>query len=319
LAWDDQAIPLIQSPEMIVTARLAIISGAAHPTEARWLTDGTLAWGGAPAMRQLVADSGRVYGLNDRSIHAIDEATGAPRWTAAADAGTRYLSVSGDQVVVASADVVRSLRAEDGGERWRTGLSSPPVTAVAIGSGRLAVGLEDGSVMLFDAATGAERWRTVMDKAPIAVTPAGDRWLVGVPHLALCALRDSSGAFDWCTSQLRVPSVGRPYVGDKKIYLALLDGTLRTLDRHSGNLARTDRLVGRPATGPLPLGSDLAIPLVSNEFIVVSPDGRLSRVPAPATAGVYSRVGVAPESRSIVTLGVSLSQQMTLSVSRPKD
>jgi outer membrane protein assembly factor BamB len=303
---------------MVVTGRLVIISGAAHPTEARLLTDGTRAWSGAPAMRQLVADSGRVYGLDDRSIHAIDEATGAPRWTAAVDAGTRYLSASGDQVVVASADAVRSLRAEDGGERWRIGLSSPPVTAIAIGSGRLAVGLEDRSVMLFDAATGAEQWRTVMDKAPIAVTPAGDHWLVGVPHLALCALRDSSGTVDWCTLILRVPSVGRPYVSDKKIYLALLDGTLRTLDR-SGNLARTDRLVGRPATGPLPLGSDLAIPLVSNEFIVASPDGRLSRLPAPATAGVYSRVGVASESRSIVTLGVSLTQQMTLSVSTPKE
>src|SRR5687768_15541186 len=54
LAWDDKAIPLIQSPEMIVTARLVIISGAAQPTEARLLTDGTRAWGGAPAMRQLV-------------------------------------------------------------------------------------------------------------------------------------------------------------------------------------------------------------------------------------------------------------------------
>jgi hypothetical protein len=222
-------------------------------------------------------------------------------------------------VLVAADSALRALRSEDGGERWHVGLDAAPSTAVAIGSDVLAMGLQNGMVVAFDPATGGVRWRKVLDEPAQMVSLAGDRVIVGLPRLAACALDVSRGRIDWCTDRLRVPFVGRPAVDDNRIYLALLDGTLRVLDRRTGTLLRSDQLPGRPASGPVSIGTDLAVPLTNNAFVLLSSaSGRLTRVAPPAgTPLTLSRAAILTDPRTLVTLSVSLRMNMTLAVYTP--
>jgi hypothetical protein len=156
-----------------------------------------------------------------------------------------------------------------------------------------------------------------MDEVPRSVRLAGNRVLVGLPSLALCALETAKGRLDWCTFQLRVPMVGLPLVDDRHVYAALLDGTLRTLERGSGTLVRSEQLKGRPGAGPSPLGSNIVVPLLSNEFVIVTPAGQMSRVPAPSTARLFAAVGIASDARLLAGLSATLTEDMTLSLLEP--
>jgi outer membrane protein assembly factor BamB len=299
-----------------MTPTLAIIGGEDRALEARTLTDGARAWTAAASVRQLAADGGRIFGLDDRSIHAFDETSGATLWTAAVDPGTRFLTAAAGQLIVVSDGFVRALGPADGAERWRVASGVRPITPAAVSPTQVALGLEDQTVLSLEPGTGAARWRARMDTVPQAVDLAGTRVLVGLPRLAACALDERNGRIDWCTYKLRVPSVGRPAVDERQIYLALLDGTLRTLDQ-SGTLVRTVDLQGRPTAGPSPIGPDLAVPVSGNEIVIVSSGGRVGRVPPPAGAQIVARVGVVNEPRAIASLASTLRLNMTLSLLRP--
>jgi outer membrane protein assembly factor BamB len=306
------------APELIVTAQAVVVSGADHPIDARALNDGRQLWTASVTLRQLAAADGRIFGFDEKTVRAFDEATGAVRWTASATPPLRYLSAGNGQVLVASESALRAFRAEDGGERWHVGLDAAPATAVAIGSDLLVVGLDNGTIVAFDPATGGIRWRNQLDEPAHTVSLAGDRVIVGLPKIAACALGVSRGRIDWCTSRLRVPFVGHPAVNADRIYLALLDGTLRTLDRRTGTLLQSDQLQGRPASGPVSIGSELAVPLTNNAFVLLSlASGRLTRVAPPPAAPLLSRAAILADPRRLVTLSTSLRRTMTLAVYAP--
>jgi outer membrane protein assembly factor BamB len=295
-----------------------VLGGDGRPLDARALSDGTRLWSTSVALHHLTLADGRIFGLDERSVHAIDERTGALSWTASADSPLRYLSAGAGQVIVASDSALRSLHAEDGRERWHVGLDAPPATAAAIGPDVLAMGLRNGTVVAFDSATGGVRWRTMLDEPAQMVSLAGDRVIVGLPTIAACALGASGGRIDWCTYRLRVPFVGRPAVDGDRIYLALLDGTFRALDRRTGTLLRSDQLRGRPASGPVSIGGDLAVPLTNNAFVLLSPSsGRLTRVDPPPAAPLLSRAAILGAPPVLVTLSTSLRHSMTLAVYTP--
>jgi hypothetical protein len=189
---------------------------------------------------------------------------------------------------------------------------------VAIGADLLAMGLDNGTVVAFDPATGGVRWRRQLDEPAHTVSLAGDRVIVGLPRIAACALAASRGRTEWCTSLLRVPFVGHPAVVGERIYLALLDGTLRTLERRTGTLLRSDQLQGRPAGGPVSIGSELAVPLTNNAFMLLSlANGRLTRVAPPPADPLLSRAAILAEPRRLVTLSTSMRKTMTLAVYVP--
>jgi hypothetical protein len=76
-------------------------------------------------------------------------------------------------------------------------------------------------------------------------------------------------------------------------------------------------LDGRPAAGPSRVGTDLAVPLSSSEFVIISPAGRISRVPAAAASQILVRAGVAGDARRLVRLSTTMKLDMTLSALQP--
>lgn len=316
-AWTLDSFGLIDDPELVVSETRVLVSGPKRPLEARLLTDGSRAWIASPALRQLALDGGRAFGLDDTTIHAVDETSGTVLWTGALDPDTQFLTAAAGHVLLAAAGSIRSLSAENGSERWRVALDAAPVTAVAVSPALLALALANREVIALDPSSGRVRWRSRMDDVPLSTQSTGSRVLVGLPRLAACALHESDGSIDWCTHLLRVPSIGRASVDDRYLHMALLDGTLRTLDRHTGTLLRTDVLDGRPAAGPTRLGTDLAVPLSSSEFVIVSSAGRISRVPPTAASQIMVRAGVATEARRLVRLSSTMRLDMTLSALQP--
>ncbi|HEY0972584.1 MAG TPA: PQQ-binding-like beta-propeller repeat protein [Gemmatimonadales bacterium] len=129
-----------------------------------------------------------IVGVDDGRIHAIDRATGEPRWTApwvhplppeprGSYGDWRPLVVAGDIVVAGSTSgVTVGLDARSGAERWR--LVEPGIYASAWGAstdGRLAfLHTSGGRIYALDAATGSPEWR-VGTGVTGADTPEGER------------------------------------------------------------------------------------------------------------------------------------------------
>jgi outer membrane protein assembly factor BamB len=157
-----------------------------------------------------VVDGGSVYVTGwDGVVHALDAATGVPRWstplptapvtttTVARDApsapeaflglpnGGAPLAVDADSVYVGGADLVALDRAS-GAVRWLAPVGNSPFhgySSPVVRDGAVVVGAGAGDVRAFDAGTGALRWSTTLGAGDgsalavasprVAVAPAG--------------------------------------------------------------------------------------------------------------------------------------------------
>jgi outer membrane protein assembly factor BamB len=301
---------------MAVTGSAVVISAGDSPLVARDLNDGKTLWTSTVGALQLATDAGRIYAREAQQIHALDATTGAIAWTRSLPEPSRSFTLAGNRVFVVTSRALAALQASDGMLLWRQDLDSPAGTDVAGSAALVAVGLEDRSVAAFDSATGAPRWRYTFDTLPTWTMVSEDRVLVGLPRLATCALT-STGGYAWCTYQAKVPAVGPPLAEQNRLYLALRDGSFLTLDR-SGTKIRSDALEGPPALPPGRIGNDLVVPLKTNAFIVVTPPGTISRVPAADGLRILQQAVVATAGQRLVSLATTVTEDMTLSVFRPK-
>lgn len=301
--------------EMIATASVVITGAPTVPLEARALSDGHVVWTSPLTSRAFVRADDLVYGLDDGQVYALAAASGEPRWQLDTDEPGRGLAVGTDLLLVLSEHAVRAFGRDDGAPAWRTPLPAPAATMLAVSATLAVVGLEDRSLLAFDPATGVIRWRTSFDDVPRAVTLAGDRVYLTLPLVAVCAVLPSSGRLDWCTAELRVPAVGPPVIYADRLYLALLDTTLRAFDPNSGTMLRRDSLRGRPASAPMIVGAILLTPLLQNAFAVVRPSGALTVVPAPGAPRTRSvrRVTMSEGTATVVVLTVEVAGRLHLS------
>jgi hypothetical protein len=214
---------------------------------------------------------------------------------------------------------VAKKKAESAGDRLKASILelyvlSPAELLLLDKSAKLA-----DALARIDAATGAVRWRTDFDDVPRSVAAAGELVYVTLPLVALCAVRPPDGRIDWCTTELRVPAVGPPVLHGGRLYLALLDTTLRTFNPSTGTMLRRDSLKGRPATPPMPLGPTLVTPLSQNAFAIVTPSGTITVVPAPETGSRLSirRAAISQGAATIVTLTIEVAASLYLSAYKP--
>ncbi|WP_214401547.1 PQQ-binding-like beta-propeller repeat protein, partial [Pseudonocardia lacus] len=115
-------------------------------------TDPVVAGGGVYALGVPADDSS-----DTGDVVALDAGTGSRRWTRTVPVRRRNpVHVSGDTVLVSTADALLALDARSGSQRWSGALPEPGPAAAAAGTAYC--GDATGAVHAFDLATGAALW-----------------------------------------------------------------------------------------------------------------------------------------------------------------
>ena len=98
-----------------------------------------------------LADGRVIVGGRDKSVHAIDAATGKRAWTFATKARVDSSpAIAGGRVYIGSADGrLYGLNAKSGQKEWEFEAGSGITSSPAIASGRIVIGTVDGRVYCF--------------------------------------------------------------------------------------------------------------------------------------------------------------------------
>ncbi|CAA9564014.1 MAG: hypothetical protein AVDCRST_MAG73-3992 [uncultured Thermomicrobiales bacterium] len=250
--------PFFLNVEPAVAAGLVVAPGIDTGLVALDVRDGMRRWRSAPGRDSFasptVADSAVYAGSYDGVFHAVDLATGAPRWTATlpGDPVTGSPAVADGRVTVGTIrGAVVAFDAHSGVERWRS--EAPgfgPMGSPAIAGGVVYALRADGSLRALDAATGTERWRFdgfvpprgngLFDLMFTAFPVVADGLVfVGGAGSALHALDAATGREQWrlrlATLRLSAPAVsgGTVFVAADGAYVDGFD-TLHALDAATG-------------------------------------------------------------------------------------
>ena len=244
---------------------------------------------GAPESQDATRPAGRVV--------ALDRETGATRWTH--DLETRWPPAAADGVVViAASDGIHALDAATGEPRWRAALPGPVSAPLGVAGGRLIVPVEPDGLAAFNMADGSLAWQRSFGgpAGPAAVAVSGgdvylslpgsrlvrasaadgrvvwertlagvlgppalgrDRVLVGSTNKLLYALDPDDGNLEW--SYMTGGDVIGAAAWDNSIYFVSLDNILRALNRGSGNQRWRQPLATRPSAPPRAFGGIVVV------------------------------------------------------------
>ena len=153
------------------------------------------------------------------------------------------------------------LRGYDGGELWRRAVKSPLAAPPAISGERLFAPLADGRIVVLALRSGALIWERGLRGRPQGVLPL-DALYVGSTDNFLYRLALDDGAVDWAW-RTGGDIVGTPTADVERVYFNARDNVLRALDRRSGAQRWRRPLQGRPADGPLRIGSVVVVAGIS--------------------------------------------------------
>lgn len=304
---------------LAMSARHVLTAGPAVALEARTLATGDIAWTHAlPSWQALVATDTLVLGISGQHAYALDAATGRTRWVTQTTGANTRLIVSGDRLLMMSDTNVLLRELSTGTPLWRVELTAPP-TAAAIGASLVAVAGSDGTMIGYDLATSRPLWLAKPGDTVVTASAATPQIYAGLADGRLCSIRERDGRVEWCYP-LRVPMAGPPVADERFVYAALLESTLRALERRDGAMARQDRLGHRPGAGPWLSGASLIVALTTGEFLVIDrATGRPARIAMP-DAGVsqlLEQAVVAADGQGLASLTVAPGGNRRLSAYRP--
>ncbi len=167
-----------------------------------WKTSHILGFDAKP----LVADGAAYFaGQAGDTLVALDEKTGAQRWSTGSSGINSAPVAGGGLVYVAGADTtIRAYHAQDGSPAWtfQTGGNVSPVFSTGAGlafdGGTLYAGAQGGVLYALDAATGKQRWSVSVDRS-IDASPAvaGGAVFVATESGKIMAFRASDGVPAW--------------------------------------------------------------------------------------------------------------------------
>ncbi|HET9266680.1 MAG TPA: PQQ-binding-like beta-propeller repeat protein, partial [Vicinamibacterales bacterium] len=206
----------------------------------------------------LPADGVIYVGAGD-ALHALDGATGARRWTAAA-AGTilRLARTSGGQIVVAGASFAQMFEENTGKAIWsRTLPPSGDATGVALSDSTVFAAYGDGRLVALALSDGRDIWNRPIDGRPGPPLAHADSVYVGSTNNRFYALDAKDGDVRWSWR------TGGDIVGaaadTKAVYYASLDAVVRAVNPGNGH-QRWKRDGGtRPVAAPLILDGSLLV------------------------------------------------------------
>jgi outer membrane protein assembly factor BamB len=271
-------------------------------------TAGRVEWDHAVAEARDVAPlllDGLAVAATEVGLVAVDRATGAHRWSAAAPDRVNTPVGWRDRIVATTWDgTVLAVAAGDGTEAWRTGLPGPSLGPPATGRGVVVATWDTGEaagMTAFDAATGEARWEEELFPAAVsspavvgdlAVAVAGDRTAVAV-DLRSGARRwtapTAGGAGSPEVPPLPVDGAG-VLVADRLTGLSLhgADGSVRWRGPSVGAAVRGGP-AGPDVAGRFALPVDdgrLLLAGPGQEPVVLDPPGRVSGVAGGGRAGL---------------------------------
>lgn len=291
--------PLVRPP--VARNTLVLVAGTDQRIYALGPGNGELRWvhvlppfvdiGGdpvvcAPRVVVLVESGGDAVGLDLRN--------GQPRWRREVGAGLRTVGQEGALVVLAGPSQLLAIDWDDGSEAWRAPLPAALAATPVLDEGRVLTALEDGRLLVHDAATGRERQpaRALggVPASPPLVTPSG-------PVLLLDGGSRLRGVAEkpW-TLELPGPATGEPCasgelvlvsVGSELLAVDALGGVAWRADLKArlGPPAASAQLVVVPAAGGVLHGLDAS---TGQPRWQLRPGGEIDAAPVVESKTVYA-------------------------------
>jgi outer membrane protein assembly factor BamB len=196
----------------------------------------------------LVAD-GLVYvGSADGHLHAIEDATGAPRWDFATGGIIRSTPVLvNGRVIVGSFDhFVYAVDAKQGTLVWKHDKHDAVVSTAAVDGDQVLIGGRDALLEALDVATGKPRWRTFYWLSWVessAVVDAGTAYIGSSDWQRVLAVDSNTGRIRWWFDT-DGSAWSTPAVDSSTVYIGAV-GTVGYLMDHRGGFFALDRDTGR--------------------------------------------------------------------------
>lgn len=264
--------------------------------------------------------AGRVFVMTaDRSVMAIDPASGAVVWThaivvAERDAlakTTATVDYAGGLVIAAGPDVpLQALDARTGNVRWTTAGTSPTPAARGVAVvGDVVAAANSTGVSAFDVTTGEPRWAAHV-AASHGAAGRGSLVVALTDDGGAVALDRVTGAVRWA-APLPVPATARPtFESDSVVVVVDDNGGLHRLSTTDGRMLTTVQVATcRPCTLPSqPLASQPSV--VAGRIVVGTPTGVVGVDPVTSSVvWTYATPGPVvsspvPAGRSSVVVGV---------------
>ncbi|MFB6087877.1 MAG: PQQ-binding-like beta-propeller repeat protein [Haloarculaceae archaeon] len=266
---------------------LSAVSGriAAHETatgDALWTEDIGEKDVGTPVVTEgtaVVPVQGVVDGdtyVQRPAIRAFDVADGSEQWSVEPPKRGNYLVVSGDTVVVVSADfderaVVLGLSRSTGEERWREtvpgGFFDLPVAA----GGQVFLTNQTNTVRALSASDGSEVWAERVGGQPVRVAADGESVYVAVGSRVL-ALAHGSGDEQWSvTAGSRSEYASAVAVGADTVYAGWegVEAPLTAFDRSDGAERWSHTFPNKTVEGDIVRSGVAAQPVVADGGLYV--------------------------------------------------
>lgn len=205
----------------------------------------------------------------DGKLHALDAATGKPRWQQPVDLGEwrvyRQIAVADDLVLVGPTDsrtipqadkAVLALEAASGAVRWRSPLAARLVSDPATAGEGVYAATSDGHAVSLALVDGAVRWRVSLRSVGLAApAAAGDLVVFGGDKGLLTALAATDGSEVWSFQAEPDPQwgAGLPYPPacvEGRIYVTCWNRRCYALDAETGAIIWASEPTKRPPLTP---------------------------------------------------------------------
>lgn len=253
---------------------------------------------------------GLVFTVNEKTIEALDAATGTTRWTSplpGAVAVPLFYDTGWLLASTTTGDLI-ALRASDGSVIWRRELGSPLVGAPGPALDRLYLPLEDNRLVSVLLDSGETTWSRTLPSRVTSLLALDDQLVIGTAAKRFVSINLRNGSERWGWN-VGGDISGRPAADDKHIYFASRDNIVRALDRRSGNLRWKANLSSRPAGGPLRTAETLLMPMVSSEIVGFDPASGASSATMRAAGEIGTQPFVRPASRLTAPQLITVSRE----------
>jgi outer membrane protein assembly factor BamB len=303
------------------------VTGAKARLTAFKASDGAETWSKElPSEVRLATGDGLLFIISGEKLHALDETSGAERWSAAIAGATTGPTSSKGFVVLSNGPEILAYRSADGSEIWRVHVGGDTAQPILVESGRVFAVLASKTIVVLDLVTGSSLQRMLVTPKPGELAASGDRFYFAADDGVLYAYKFKNEDPDWAF-EIRVNGIGAPVVDDRCVYAAFLDNSVRAFHRGSGSKCWSSRtLKGRPAAGPLLAGTQIVIPLTTGELVQVgikdgksaSPADGAASSSAPPAAATLQAIAASPDALSIYVVSVGGDQRRVLTARRRK-
>lgn len=258
IVWSTEIPSAPSAPPLVVGDRvvLALQSGQVL---AREVADGASAWTvDLAAVGELAGENDVVLVPVDGAIHALALESGQLRWKVEVGRMTAPLLLRGGWVIVATGEQLTALRAADGVRIWTRDVALIDHRP-AIDGDVLYASLADGRVIALDLSSGSVRWEQEVGANPTEPFVFGDRVYVGARGRDFVCLETGSGDEAW---RFRIGAAvsGTADADASRVYTVSMDNLLRAFRRSNGAIVWKQDVGYRPASGPIVVGSTVAVP-----------------------------------------------------------